>query len=77
MFNRVAAVLSALFFASAVREAAAQTCSGARSLSLCAQFLTPFSENSLTWENVCGVAAPAAGQQMLMAQGLQFNTGTW
>ena len=78
MFHRVAIVLSALLFMSVLKNTVADdTCSGSQSLSLCAQSLTPFSLNNFTWQTECGVAAPASGGDMLMAQGLQFNTGSW
>jgi len=51
----------------------AATCSGARPVSLCAQFITPFSANNFTWQSVCGLSQP--DNDILMAQSIQFNTG--
>ncbi len=53
----------------------ASTCSGARNLALCAQFIVPFSDNTFTWETSCGVSA--SSPDMLMAEQIQFNTGAW
>ncbi|KAI0094437.1 hypothetical protein BDY19DRAFT_19154 [Irpex rosettiformis] len=51
----------------------ALTCSGARNLALCAEFITPFSTNNFTWRNDCGLDQPAT--DILMAQSIQFNSG--
>lgn len=70
-------LFAASFLVSALQGGIAATCSGARSLSVCAEFINPYSENALTWQTECGIQPPASGVDMLMAQGLQFNTGSW
>ncbi|PSR72578.1 hypothetical protein PHLCEN_2v11571 [Hermanssonia centrifuga] len=62
-----------LVAASAAVHTYASTCSGARNLALCAQFIVPFSDNTFTWETSCGVSA--SSPDMLMAEQIQFNTG--
>lgn len=75
MFRSAVSVLGTALFAVALNGAAAATCSGARSLSVCAQWINPFSLNNFTWQTTCGVPTPAT--DILMAGGLQFNTGSW
>ena len=75
-FKHILRILSAsLLMGGAVVDAS--TCSGSQSLSLCANWINPFSVNNFTWQTDCGVAMPASGADILMADTVQINTGTW
>ena len=80
--QRTTASLRCVFYVAAVllvspllTEVLAASCSGARNLALCAEFITPFSANAFTWQSDCGLNQPAT--DILMAQSIQFNTGSW
>ncbi|KAI0348276.1 hypothetical protein BDW22DRAFT_1424465 [Trametopsis cervina] len=69
----VLAIATATFTSGPAATALAASCSGARNVALCAEFITPFSANQFTWQSVCGLTQPAT--DILMAQSIQFNTG--
>ena len=68
-------ILLTFALAPAALAQATGICSGDRNLALCAEFVIPFATNSFALQTECGVTATSAN--MLIAQNIQINNGTW